>query len=180
MRPDIHPTAIVHAQAKLADDVVIGPYTILGPEVSLGRGTQVSSHCVLEYVSMGCDNFIAPGVYIGQAPQHSEQFEHTHAIIIGDNNRFREGFTIHRGIDRPTRIGSHGLFMAQSHVAHDCRVADSVIMANGALLGGIRKLASEPLFPVIQEPTSFAVWVHWHFWAVSPRQLWISCLSAWQ
>lgn len=136
MSPDIHPTAIVHPQTELADDVVIGPYTILGPEVSLGCGTQVSAHCVLEYVSMGCDNFIAPGVYIGQAPQHRTQFAHTHAIIIGDGNCFREGFTIHRGIYAPTQIGSRGLFMAQSHVAHDCHIADDVIMANSAVLGG--------------------------------------------
>lgn len=140
MRPDIHPTAIVHAQANLADDVVIGPYTVLGPEVSLGRGTRVDAHCVLQHVSMGCDNFIAPGVYIGQAPQHSEQFEHTHAIVIGDENRLREGFTIHCGIDASTRIGSRGLFMAQSHVAHDCRIGDDVVMVNGAGVGGYAEI----------------------------------------
>ena len=136
MSQHIHPTAIIDEQAQLAEDVSIGPYTIIGPEVSLGASTQIGSHCVLEHVQMGVGNRLSPGVYLGQPPQHLAYEGQAQPLLIGDHNQFREGFTAHRGMEQPTRIGNHGFFMAQSHVAHDCIIGDNVIMANGAVIGG--------------------------------------------
>ena len=135
----VHPTAIVHPEAKL-DHVKVGAYSVIGAAVQIGAGTEVGAHVVIEGpIRIGKDCKIFPYASMGHIPQdlkfHGEHSE----LIIGDGNVFREFVTIHRGTEgggRQTIIGSNNYFMAYAHVAHDCRIGDSVIMANAATLAG--------------------------------------------
>jgi UDP-N-acetylglucosamine acyltransferase len=137
---EIHPTALVEAQAELAEDVIIRPYTIIGPEVVIGAGTIIGPHVVIEgRASIGQRNQISPFVTIGFPPQDLTYNGEPTQVIIGDDNIIREHVTIHRGTPRGggvTRIGNNNFIMAYAHIAHDCTIGDHVIMANGATLGG--------------------------------------------
>jgi UDP-N-acetylglucosamine acyltransferase len=138
----IHPTAIVDARAKLADDVCIDAYAIIEGDVSLGPGTRVRSHSVLQgRTVIGANCSIGPGAYVGLDPQHLKFDSRIEtSLIIGDNVVIRESASIHRGFqagdDHATRIGNGCFLMASSHVGHDCQVGNDVVMANGTMLGG--------------------------------------------
>ncbi len=137
---EIHPTAIISPHARLAEGVVIHAYSVIGPHVSIGQGTVVGPHAVIDgWTTLGARNQIHPFVSIGQPPQDtSYQGEETY-VVIGDDNIFKEGVTVHRGTPRGktvTTIGNHNFFMAYAHVAHDCIVDSHVVMANAATLGG--------------------------------------------
>lgn len=141
----IHPTAIVDSAAELADSVEVQAFTIIGPHVQIGEGSVVGPHCVLEgRTVIGKNNHIYSGSQIGVL---SQDLKHDPACIgrtvIGDHNQIREHVTISASTignpdedDRVTAIGNHCLFMANAHVAHDCRVGNNVIMANGTALSG--------------------------------------------
>jgi UDP-N-acetylglucosamine acyltransferase len=135
-----HSTAIVHPNAKLADGVTVGPYSLIGENVELGEDCEVMSHCVLEgNTRLGRGNRIFPYASIGLAPQDLKYRGEATYVEIGDGNTIREFVTIHRGTeagDRITRIGSHNLLMAYVHIAHNCHLGSYVIMANGASLAG--------------------------------------------
>jgi UDP-N-acetylglucosamine acyltransferase len=137
---DIHPTAVVDAQAEIAENVVIKPYTIIGPNVHIGSGTVIGPHVVIDgWTTIGQCNRIFPFASIGHSPQDITYREEPTQVIIGDHNIIRENVTIHRGTPRGggiTRIGSHNFIMAYAHIAHDCVIGDFVIMANCATLGG--------------------------------------------
>lgn len=136
----IHPTAIVSPRAELGQNVSIGPYSIIGEDVILHDDVQIASHCVIEGPSefgRGCIFF--PFVSAGQAPHDLKYRGEPSRLRAGERNRFREFTTIHRGTEgggNLTEIGSDNLFMAQAHVAHDCRIGDHVIFANSASLAG--------------------------------------------
>ena len=136
----IHSTAIVSPKAHLGQNVIIGPYSIIGDDVVLHDDIEVKSHCVIEGPSefgKGCTFF--PFVSAGQAPHDLKYKGEPSRLMAGERNTFREYTTLHRGTEvggNITEIGSDNLFMAQSHVAHDCRIADNVIFANGASLAG--------------------------------------------
>jgi UDP-N-acetylglucosamine acyltransferase len=136
----IHPTALVDVRAELAEDVVIQPYTIIGPEVVIEAGCTVGPHVVIEGQShIGKHNQIYPFVTIGFPPQDITYSGEPTQVRIGEHNIIREHVTIHRGTPRGggvTRIGNHNFIMAYAHIAHDCKLGDQVIMANGATLGG--------------------------------------------
>lgn len=136
----IHPTAIVAAEACLADDVRIGPYCIVGPHVSLGPGTELLSHVVIQgHTSIGARNRFFPFSSIGQEPQDLKYHGEPSKVIIGDDNTIRENVTINLGTEgggMVTRLGNRNLLMAYTHVAHDCILGDGVIMANCATLAG--------------------------------------------
>ncbi len=136
----IHPTALVDARAELAEDVVIQPYTIIGPEVVIETGSVVGPHVVIEgRTHIGHHNQVFPFVTIGFPPQDITYAGEPTQVIIGDHNIIREHVTIHRGTTRGggvTRVGSHNFIMAYAHIAHDCRLGDHVILVNGATLGG--------------------------------------------
>jgi UDP-N-acetylglucosamine acyltransferase len=136
----IHPTSIVHPGARLADNVTIGPYSVVGEQVVIGAGTVVASHVVIEgWTEIGCDNQVFQFSSIGAAPQDLKYAGQQTYLKIGDRNRIREFTTLNRGTAEGggvTRIGNDNLFMAYSHVAHDCIIHDQVIMANGATLAG--------------------------------------------
>jgi UDP-N-acetylglucosamine acyltransferase len=138
--PKVHETAIVAEGAKLAADVEIGPYAVIGGEVSLGRKTIVLAHAVIDGdTHLGEGNRVYPFASIGLAPQDMKFGGEKTRVRIGDRNIFREGVTVHRGTAGGgglTEIGSDNLFMAQAHVAHDCHVGSHTIFANAATLAG--------------------------------------------
>lgn len=136
----IHPTAIIDPTATLAADVEVAAYAIIGPHVSIGAGSRVGAHAVIDsWTDIGRDNQIFQFASVGAPPQDLKYAgEETH-LKIGDRNRIREFATLHRGTrdgGGETVVGSDCLFMAYSHVAHDCIVHDHVILANGATLAG--------------------------------------------
>jgi UDP-N-acetylglucosamine acyltransferase len=140
MSKNFHHTAIVSPDAQIANDVVIGPYSIIGDNVKIDSGTILKSHIVIDgNVTIGRNNIIYPFVTIGLEPQDLKFNGEESQIIIGDNNKIRENVTIHLGTKDGgmiTSIGNNCLFMVGSHIAHDCRVANNVILANNATLAG--------------------------------------------
>ena len=136
----IHPTAIIDPSAQLAKDVEVGPYAIIGPNVRVGTGSRIGAHAMIDsWTDIGKDNHIYQFASVGAPPQDLKYGgEETH-LKIGDRNRIREFATLHRGTADGgglATVGSDCLFMAYSHVAHDCIVHDHVILANGATLAG--------------------------------------------
>jgi len=136
----IDPTAIIDKNAELADDVTIGPYSVIGPDVRIDSGTVVGPHVVIKGpTSIGKQNRIYQFSSIGEDPQDKKYAAEITRLEIGDRNTIREFTSMHRGTRQDqgvTRIGSDNLFMAYTHVAHDCIIGDHVIMANGASLAG--------------------------------------------
>ncbi len=139
MSPLIHPTAIISDNAKLGPGVEIGPYAVLGDEVTLGPGTRVGPHAVLEgWTTVGEGCTIGPGAVIGTAPQDVGYAGHRSYVHIGDRTVIREYVTIHRSKEPEgiTHIGNDCYLMTSSHVAHDCRLEDRVVMVNLTALSG--------------------------------------------
>lgn len=135
----IHPTAIVDPSAEVHADVEIGPYVVVDGPVKIGRGTRIMAHAYLTgWTEVGEDNEIHPGAVLGDAPQDRAYRGEESYLTIGDRNIFREHVQVHRGTTpgSSTVIGSDNFLMASSHVAHNCRLGDHVVLANGALLGG--------------------------------------------
>lgn len=136
----IHPQAIVDPSARLAEDVEVGPWTLIGPDVEIGAGTRIASHVVVKGPTrIGEGNQIFQFATVGEDCQDKKYRGEPTRLEIGDHNVIREGCTIHRGTVQDaglTRIGSHNLLMAYAHVAHDCVVGDNIILANNAALAG--------------------------------------------
>jgi len=140
MATRIAKSADVDPRAEIADGVEIGPFSYVGPDVTIGPGTKLDNNVTLTgVVSMGANNRVFPGAVIGAEPQDLSYRGAKTRVVIGDNNVFREGVTINRATEKEewvTSIGNNCYFMALAHVAHDCRVADNVIIVNGSMLGG--------------------------------------------
>jgi UDP-N-acetylglucosamine acyltransferase len=138
--PDIHPTAIVERGARIADDVKIGPYSVVGADVVLGSGVIVQSHAVITgRTEIGAGTVIHPFVAIGDAPQDLSYKNEPTGVVIGSRCVIREHATIHRGTAKgrkTTVVGSDCFIMVSAHVAHDCVLGDHVILVNGTALGG--------------------------------------------
>jgi UDP-N-acetylglucosamine acyltransferase len=136
----IDPRAVVSGKAQLAPDVSVGPYSIIGPHVQIGPGTVIGPHVVINGpTTIGADNQFFQFASIGDAPQDKKYRGEPTLLTIGDRNVFRESCTMNRGTthDRGvTRIGDDNLFMAYSHVAHDCVIGNNTVFANCASLGG--------------------------------------------
>ncbi|HKD54062.1 MAG TPA: acyl-ACP--UDP-N-acetylglucosamine O-acyltransferase [Steroidobacteraceae bacterium] len=132
--------AVVSSEAELAPDVTVGPYSIIGPQVQIGPRTVVGPHVVINGPThIGADNRIHQFASLGDAPQDKKYQGEPTLLTIGDRNVFRESCTMNRGTvhDKAvTRIGNDNLFMAYSHVAHDCVIGDNTVFANCASLGG--------------------------------------------
>jgi UDP-N-acetylglucosamine acyltransferase len=138
-KPKIHLTAIVSPDAALSEGVEIGPYSIVGSNVKIGKNTTVASHVLVEEAEIGQNCSIYPFTSIGLQPQDIKYKGERTRVKIGDNNIIREYVTIHRasaGGDGVTRIGSHNFLMAYVHIAHDCTIGNHVIMANATTLAG--------------------------------------------
>ena len=136
----IHARAVVSSEAELAADVTVGPYSIIGPQVRIGPRTVVGPHVVINGPThIGADNRIHQFASLGDAPQDKKYQGEATLLTIGDRNVFRESCTMNRGTTHDkgeTRIGNDNLFMAYSHVAHDCVIGDNTVFANCASLGG--------------------------------------------
>lgn len=136
----IHPTALVHPAARIDEGVQIGPFAVIGEHVSIATGSTVGPHAVIEgWTEIGRDNRIFQFASVGAAPQDLKFHGEKSSLRLGDRNTVREFVTLHRGTESgggETLIGSDNLFMAYSHVAHDCVVGNRVILANGATLAG--------------------------------------------
>ncbi len=136
----VHPQAIIDPSAKLGTNVQVGPWTYIGPDVEIGDNTVIHSHVVIKGPTrIGANNTIYQFARVGEACQDKKYAGEPTRLEIGDNNVIRESCTIHRGTvqDRGlTAIGSHNLFMAYVHIAHDCNVGNHTILANSATLAG--------------------------------------------
>jgi UDP-N-acetylglucosamine acyltransferase len=136
----VHATAIVHPEARLDPTVEVGPYAVIGARVKLGAGTVVGSHAVLDGdTTVGERNRIFHHASVGAAPQDLKYAGEPTRLVIGDDNQIREFTTLHIGTaggGGVTRIGSRNLFMAYSHVAHDCVVGNGCVLANSVALAG--------------------------------------------
>jgi len=136
----IHKTAIVDAKAKIADNVEIGPYCIIGSEVEIGTNSVIHSHVnIVGNTKIGKNNQIYSFSSIGTPPQDLKYKGEKNSLIIGNNNKFREYVNINPGTDQGgsiTSIGDNNLFMVYCHVAHDCKISDSVVLANNVQVGG--------------------------------------------
>jgi len=132
--------AVVSPTARLAEDVTVGPFSIIGPDVEIGPRTTVGPHVVINGPTrIGADNRIFQFASLGDAPQDKKYKGEPTWLQIGDRNVFRESCTVNRGTAHDkgvTQIGNDNLFMAYSHVAHDCTVGDNAVFANCAALGG--------------------------------------------
>jgi UDP-N-acetylglucosamine acyltransferase len=138
--PKQHPTAIVDPNARLGSEVEIGPFCLIGPDVEIGDGCRLHSHVVVEgHTTLGPQCEVFPFASLGHRPQDLKFKGEASRLVIGARNTIREGVTMNPGTEGGglvTQVGSDCLFMAQSHVAHDCQVGDHVILANAATLGG--------------------------------------------
>lgn len=135
----IHPTAIVSPECSLDASVEVGPYSVIGPQVKIGKGTRVMSHVVIEndtHIGQRC--LISPGVVIGGLAQVRDSKPVRSSIRIGDDNVFREYATIHTGMKDGSRtvIGDRNLLMVNAHVAHDCVLGNDIVLANCVALAG--------------------------------------------
>jgi len=139
----IHPTAVVDKKAKLADDVEVGPYVIIGADVEIQSATELGPHAVIKgYTTIGKECRIFTGACIGSIPQDLKYKGVKSFLKIGNKNIIREYVTLNPGTDEGglTSIGDENLFMAYSHVAHDCRIGNGCIVANSGTLAGHVKL----------------------------------------
>ncbi|UCD15032.1 MAG: acyl-ACP--UDP-N-acetylglucosamine O-acyltransferase [Candidatus Omnitrophota bacterium] len=139
MATQIHPTAMVAKSSYLDENVIVGPYAIVGDNVKVGAGTVIDSFAqVLGYTQLGVNCRVFSSSIVGSIPQDLKYKEERSYLIIGDNNRIREFVTINPGTEKDSKtvIGSDNLLMAYSHVAHDCYIGDGNILANGTTLAG--------------------------------------------
>ena len=136
----INSLAVIDPSARLAKDIEVGPFTVIGPEVEIGEGTWIGSHVVIKGPTrIGKENKIYQFSSIGEAPQDLKYGGEPTKLIIGDRNQFREYCTVNRGtIDghSETTIGNDNLFMAYVHIAHDCIIQDNIVFSNAASLAG--------------------------------------------
>ena len=137
---EIHPTAIIADGAKIGENVSIGPYSMVGSDVELDDGVELISHVVVTgHTSIGANTRIFPFASIGHQPQDLKYQGEASSLTIGCNNVIREYVTMNPGTEgggMATRIGNNCLFMVAAHVAHDCQIADNVILVNNATLAG--------------------------------------------
>ncbi len=144
----IHPTAIVHPSAELDSTVQVDPYAIIGEQVTIGANTRVGAHVVIDgCTAIGKDNHIFPGAAIGLEPQDLKYKGANSLVKIGDRNKIREYVTINKATEaeEATVIGNDNLLMAYSHVAHNCLIADQVIIANSVAMAGHVNIESQAI-----------------------------------
>jgi len=141
----VHPTAIVHPQATLHPTVEVGPYAIIGPAVRIGEGTTIGPHAVIDGdTTLGARNRVFSHAAVGCPPQDLKYAGEATRLVIGDDNIIREFTTLSIGTAGGggiTRVGHKNLFMAYSHVAHDCRVGNGCVLANSVALAGHVEIA---------------------------------------
>lgn len=144
----IHPSSVVGPEVELAAGVEVGPLCLLDGKIRIGAGTRLIGHVtILGITELGADNVLHPGAVIGDEPQDLTYSGGSRSVKIGDRNVFREYSTVHRGSERGdvTIMGDDNFMMQNAHVAHDCRIGNSTIIAGGALLAGWVELGDRAL-----------------------------------
>ncbi len=139
MSVHLHPAAFVDPRAQLGEDVVVGPGTIVGEHVRVGDRTRIDAHALITgWTTLGSDNHVHHGAVLGSPPQDLKYPGEASHLLIGDHNVFREYMTANLATEpgEATRIGSHSLFMAYSHLAHNGCVGNHVVIANAVQLAG--------------------------------------------
>jgi UDP-N-acetylglucosamine acyltransferase len=135
----IHPSSVVSGQARLGNDVTIGPFCVIEGDAVIGDGCTLESHVIVKAgTTLGRRNHVFEGCVLGGMPQHVRPPAEPGRLVIGDGNTLREHVTIHRSLycDHVTSVGDNNLLMVNVHVAHDCRVGSHGIFANNAMLAG--------------------------------------------
>jgi UDP-N-acetylglucosamine acyltransferase len=136
----IHMTAMIDPTAEIAESAIIGPYCVIGANVKIGSGTHLLNHVTVQCDTIiGNDNNIYPYSVIGGDPQDKKYKGESTQLIVGDRNQVREHVTIHRGTEQgggETVVGNDNLIMVGSHIAHDCTLADNIVIANQVMLAG--------------------------------------------
>jgi UDP-N-acetylglucosamine acyltransferase len=136
----IHKTCIIHKNAKISKNVKIGPYSVIGENVEINDNVEIHSHVnITGNTSIGSSSKIFPFASIGTEPQDLKYKGEENSLVIGKNNIIREYVTINPGTQKGggiTKIGDNCLFMICSHVAHDCKIGNNVVIANNVPLGG--------------------------------------------
>lgn len=140
MSARIHATALVDSAAELGENIEVGPFCTVGPEVTIEPGVRLVSHVVVEGATVvGAGTVVGPFAMLGGSPQHLAHRGEPTRLDIGERNTIREHVTMHTGTvagGGVTQVGSDGLFMVGTHIAHDCKVGDHVVLANNSALGG--------------------------------------------
>ncbi len=143
----IHPTALIDKNARLGNNVTVGPYAIIESGVEVGANSIIMARAhLMTGVKLGQDNEIHPGVVLGNTPQDKAFDRHTVSFVeIGNNNIFRENATVHRATTpgSSTTIGHGGFFMGNSHIAHDAIIGDDVIVCNNTVLAGYVQVGNQ-------------------------------------
>lgn len=145
----IHKTSIISEGATISENVEIGPYCVIGSEVTIKEGTKIHSHVnVMGNTSIGKKNEIFPFASIGNDPQDLKYDGEKNSLIIGNNNKIREYVNMNPGTKAGggiTKIGNNNLFMVFSHVAHDCELGDNIVLANNVQVGGHVKIENNAI-----------------------------------
>jgi UDP-N-acetylglucosamine acyltransferase len=134
----LHPTCVIDPRAELAEDVEVGPYSVVGPGVRLGRGTRLLAHVVIEGPAvLGDGNVVHPFAVLGGPPQHKQKAAGGSRLLLGNGNVVREHVTVHRGTEGgATSVGDANLLMVGAHVGHDVTMGSHCVLANGVQLAG--------------------------------------------
>ncbi|MBU0477797.1 acyl-ACP--UDP-N-acetylglucosamine O-acyltransferase [bacterium] len=135
----IHNTAVISPNAKISKGVKIGPWSVIGDNVKIGKNTEIGSNVVIDgWTSIGENNKISPGAVIGTAPQDVKYEDARTYVKIGNGNIIREYVTINRATEPETEtlVGNNNFLMAYTHIAHNCKVGNNVIMVNYTALSG--------------------------------------------
>lgn len=144
----IHPSAYVDPQARIAPDVRVGPFAVIEGPVAIGAGSVIHTHAHIQGpLTMGARNIVHGTAVLGGWPQDHKFKNEFSEVIIGDDNTFREGVTVHRGTGENTKtvIGSHCYLMVNAHVGHNCVIGSNVTMVNGSMLGGFVQVADRAI-----------------------------------
>jgi UDP-N-acetylglucosamine acyltransferase len=168
MRLQIHPSAVVHKDAELADGVVIGPNCVIDSEVSIGAGTTLEANVVInKAVKIGANNHFFPNCVIGCRPQtlRLSSGDEFGRIVIGDGNIIHEQVTIHPGIQPGaiTKIGNDDFLMVGAHIGHDCILEDKIVMSNLVQIGGHCKIETGVWFSGLAGAHQFVTIGKWSF-----------------
>ena len=146
----IHATAIVDPAAELAEDVEVGPFSIIGPEVKIGAGSVIKGHVSIKGpTQLGKNTLVYPFASVGDDPQDKKYSGETSLLEMGENNVIREYVTINRGTSGDqavTKIGDNNLFMTQVHIAHDCLIGNNNVFVNSTSLAGHIVVGNHTIF----------------------------------
>jgi UDP-N-acetylglucosamine acyltransferase len=134
----VHPTAIVEKDCELADDVEVGPYSIVRSGSVLGAGTTLDAHCLIEHTTLGRECHLHFGAALGGVPQDQSYRSEPTRVLVGDRNTIREYVTVHRatGEGNATRLGNDNMLMASTHLGHNCELGDQVTLSTLSGMSG--------------------------------------------